>query len=728
MVREGRVFISVATYPDFGASYYVTAYEVGAQVTSGSSGTTATVRAGHGFAANDKFIVGTDATKYNTVTAVTSTTLTITAMSLSAGDLLVNLGADTGITAPNYNGAGLTIYTDMAYGSVATNNTVQSDANGKYRYYHKGISIWELIRSSLTVPMALYTDVQVTEAEDTHGVRYVDAYATGGLGTVASPWTGWAPFVVEGYRWHFRAGQYSTSTLSVPITASNVAGLTAITGDGSGLVNITITSGTGQFRVYGSGAGTRVLQGVVVRGMCVTPGANNTSTGLISLENLEMQCSVDDLYVDVGATYTTTTGIYMLNCSHTSVGIMEVRGYSVGGVSITCATGLKLYTDDGFQRGNIHFGNVNLVNCTTALKISSSSGSHNNIDFSEFKAVNTIALNGTLAVDLDTNCEQITFLNLHMEKFENGLDASAIENVVVVNGLASQIHNVANNAGAAFTLTNCDSGKIMCRIDTVYNGVVFAGTTTRCEVYKSAAGSITGAYFTDSSSGTNSYQDGYTLNNLTVSGRLVSTGGFSLGTRVASGAIASGVITLPTSPTTNNFTIDTEAAAATDDLDTITGGTDGDIIIVSAANDARDIVVKNSTGNIRCDGDRLLNNSLDILLLQKVGSVWIEISFNDNSERTTAVALTSSASVATKGLNMIELTNTSGTNTPTLVAPSNTNGQKLVLLCVALTAGTITLADSGTCALSAAWIPDAGDTLSLIASGSVWYETGRSAN
>ena len=156
MVREGRVFISVATDPDFGSSYYVTAYEVGAQVTSGSSGTTAAVRAGHGFAANDNFIVGTDATKYNTVTAVSATTLTITAMALSAGDLLVNLGADTGITAPNYDGAGLTIYTDMDYSNVAANNTVQTDSNGRYRYFHKGVAIWELVRSSTTKPFAVY--------------------------------------------------------------------------------------------------------------------------------------------------------------------------------------------------------------------------------------------------------------------------------------------------------------------------------------------------------------------------------------------------------------------------------------------------------------------------------------------------------------------------------------------------------------------------------------------
>ena len=179
MVREGRVFISVATDPDFASNYSVTAFEVGAQVTSGSSGTTATVRAGHGFAVNDKFIVGTDATKYNTVTAVNvdGIHLTITAMSLSAGDLLVNLGADSGISTPNYNSPGLTIYTDMAYGSTATNNTVTTDAYGKYRYYHKGIAIWELVRNAAG-PVAIYTD---TDSE------YFSSTVATGEGVFAAP-------------------------------------------------------------------------------------------------------------------------------------------------------------------------------------------------------------------------------------------------------------------------------------------------------------------------------------------------------------------------------------------------------------------------------------------------------------------------------------------------------------------------------------------------------------
>jgi len=167
MVREGRVLISVATDPDFGANYLVTACKIGAQVATGSSGNTVTVRAGHGFAAADKFIVGTSTAQFKVILSVTSTVLTLsvgTTVTVAAGDLLVNLGADTGASLPNYDGSGAVIYTDMDYSNVATNSTVQTDANGKYRYYHKGIARWELIRSSLTGPIALYTDTDAAAA------------------------------------------------------------------------------------------------------------------------------------------------------------------------------------------------------------------------------------------------------------------------------------------------------------------------------------------------------------------------------------------------------------------------------------------------------------------------------------------------------------------------------------------------------------------------------------
>lgn len=58
--------------------------------------------------------------------------------------------------------------------------------------------------------------------------------------------------------------------------------------------------------------------------------------------------------------------------------------------------------------------------------------------------------------------------------------------------------------------------------------------------------------------------------------------------------IASGAITI----TGSNHTIDTEGDASSDDLDTITGGTDGMILTIRIENDAREVVLKDGTGNI----------------------------------------------------------------------------------------------------------------------------------
>lgn len=69
--------------------------------------------------------------------------------------------------------------------------------------------------------------------------------------------------------------------------------------------------------------------------------------------------------------------------------------------------------------------------------------------------------------------------------------------------------------------------------------------------------------------------------------------------------IAAGVITV----TGNYHTIDTEADAASDDLDTISGGADGMPLFLFPANNARTVVVKHGTGNIICPGG--VNISLD---------------------------------------------------------------------------------------------------------------------
>jgi hypothetical protein len=77
-------------------------------------------------------------------------------------------------------------------------------------------------------------------------------------------------------------------------------------------------------------------------------------------------------------------------------------------------------------------------------------------------------------------------------------------------------------------------------------------------------------------------------------------------------------------------TVDTEAAAATDDLDTINGGVDGDIKTFRAANSARDVVFKDGTGNMKLTGDFTLNNVEDTITLRYMAGTWYELSRSDN--------------------------------------------------------------------------------------------------
>lgn len=82
------------------------------------------------------------------------------------------------------------------------------------------------------------------------------------------------------------------------------------------------------------------------------------------------------------------------------------------------------------------------------------------------------------------------------------------------------------------------------------------------------------------------------------------------------------------------FLVDTEAAAATDDLDTISGGGDYQIITLHTSNNARDVVVKHNTGNIVLTGavDFTLNNTLDTvtLMYRAALSRWVEVGRGDN--------------------------------------------------------------------------------------------------
>jgi hypothetical protein len=82
--------------------------------------------------------------------------------------------------------------------------------------------------------------------------------------------------------------------------------------------------------------------------------------------------------------------------------------------------------------------------------------------------------------------------------------------------------------------------------------------------------------------------------------------------------IATGAVTA----TNTIHVIDTEGNAASDDLDTISGG--GDIVIFRTATSSRDVVLKHGTGNIRnpSGADVTLDTSAKLAFFVKAGPYW----------------------------------------------------------------------------------------------------------
>jgi hypothetical protein len=113
--------------------------------------------------------------------------------------------------------------------------------------------------------------------------------------------------------------------------------------------------------------------------------------------------------------------------------------------------------------------------------------------------------------------------------------------------------------------------------------------------------------------------------------------------------ISSGAIT----PTGVFHTVDTESDASSDDLETISGGVDGDILRIRAANTARTIVIKDGTGNIEIPSgnDVSLEDDETIAVFKYDGekSKWLFTSF-DSGDYYTKSETDSAISTATSSL------------------------------------------------------------------------------
>ncbi|MBL8162451.1 MAG: hypothetical protein JNJ61_10735 [Anaerolineae bacterium] len=88
-------------------------------------------------------------------------------------------------------------------------------------------------------------------------------------------------------------------------------------------------------------------------------------------------------------------------------------------------------------------------------------------------------------------------------------------------------------------------------------------------------------------------------------------------------SISAGAITA----TKSHVVVDTEAAAASDDLDTINGGGTGSVLYLRSASAVRTVVIRHNVGNIRTpNGYNITLNNVDVFVfLMYNGTYWIAI-------------------------------------------------------------------------------------------------------
>jgi len=123
----------------------------------------------------------------------------------------------------------------------------------------------------------------------------------------------------------------------------------------------------------------------------------------------------------------------------------------------------------------------------------------------------------------------------------------------------------------------------------------------------------------------------YVDKNLKVNNNISILGSLNINNRIIVNqsselTISSGVITI----TGSLHTVDTQGDASSDDLTTINGGKEGQLLIIKAAHTARTVVLKNASANIACGSDFSLDSIYDMAILIFIGNKWLALSLQSN--------------------------------------------------------------------------------------------------
>lgn len=254
-----------------------------------------------------------------------------------------------------------------------------------------------------------------------------------------------------------------------------------------------------------------------------------------------------------------------------------------------------------------------------------------------------------------STCEQVIISNSVARNCQIGAYAAGNASFTTANvGISDSYFNGTSTSGSVYIGDYVSKFRVS-NTHAVSNNV--AGSAIQVNGSNASYGTITGCIAEYSVSGANGVSSSAAIrltdcNNILVSNNIVrqpaSSGGYGIRTTGTTSSIyvgndnkcsdatnpgagvtstltiASGAITLPHG---GNLlvTIDTEASAATDDLDTISGGVAGQLITLNQANSSRDPTIKDDTGNLRLAGDFTMTAVQDSITLIYNGSAWIEV-------------------------------------------------------------------------------------------------------
>jgi hypothetical protein len=185
----------------------------------------------------------------------------------------------------------------------------------------------------------------------------------------------------------------------------------------------------------------------------------------------------------------------------------------------------------------------------------------------------------------------------------------------------SAADNLDFSTGGTNRLNISSSGLLLSGLGSVGTPAIRIGDDANTGIWQSGANNLD--FATDGANRLNLSSTGATVTGSVVPSAFVRLGPGSTLT------VSSGGITV----TGSRHYVDTEGGAATDDLYAISGGSTGDILILSSVSYTKVTTLKDGSGsnNLRLAGDFALSATDDMIMLMRIGDNWHEISRSNNT-------------------------------------------------------------------------------------------------